>query len=947
MTWGAPQAHDFRQKMKDAMPPAPGLFISPSRAMHFDFDGRRIAAMEGDTVAVALWRAGVKTISRSFKYHRRRGILSLSGADGNTLADIDGEPDVRLDRVRAKPGMVVRSRHADGNAEQDRLSAMGMLSPLLPPGFYYRAFYKPHGAWPRWEPLIRRLAGRGHVNPAARPPAADIRRDFCDVAVIGAGPAGLAAATAAARTGARVIVIDKNPLPGGSLNWRGGERSIIDEAQRESGIRFFLSCEASGEYGDDFIAAHGEDASWRIRAKAVVHAQGARDTPAVFRNNDLPGVMLTSAALRLAFLYDLACGRRAVMLAAGEQDAAAARALSRYGVPVAAVFNIGDSDAPWMRRLAEDGFAVHDRISSFEALGGSCVEGARAVAGGREVRTACDCILINGGAMPSAEAAAATGISFPYDSDLRRPAASHSALAGAVHNRGSLAGALEDGRLAGELAAARAETDGAFGEDAVATNMQARPPADSEPSPENVFLWGGRGKAFVDFDADLQPRDLDDAIDEGFDDIQLFKRYTTAGMGPSQGKLTNILVLRSLLARRPHEGGGAPAQITARPPAAAETLLQLARRPAPIRRTPLHHANAHLAAKWMTAGAWLRPARYGAGVEEEAQAVRRRAGVADISTLGKIQVSGPDAAALLGRLYAGPVESAPVGSARYALMLDESGVIADDGVAARLDDSRFWVTATTGNADAVFRRMLLWRARWRMRADIVSMTSAFAAISLAGPESEPIIEALTNGKPPGYMKAAEINVMGAPAIVIRVGFVGEKGWEIHLPAGRAAAAWDFCIERGALPFGVEAQRLLRLEKGHIIVGHDTDGLTTPLEAGMEWALGRSKEFYLGRRALDIHRRRGAMRQLLGFIMDPRRRRAEESDLTLDRAGEPAGRVTSVAYSPSLDRVVGLAYAPAGTPRNGGSIRIRSARGEILDARTAAAPFYDPKGERMR
>ena len=608
-----------------------GLFVNPTKRLSFNFDGRDFTAFAGDTVATALWRNGVKTLSRSFKYHRRRGVLSLSGADANTLMDIDGAPNAPADRTAVAAGMVARARHCRGNAENDRLAAMNWLSPFLPPGFYYKAFFRPHGAWQLWEPLIRRLAGIGEVNPAAKTAHVEKVYDFCDTAIIGGGPAGLSAALAAARGGDSVCLLDKNPQIGGALNWRGGARALIAEVKEEKNIRVFASCEATGVFADNLIAAHGAQHSLRLRAQKIIYATGARDAPVVFANNDLPGVMLVSAALRLAFLYDLACGRRAVILAGSAADADAARMLQNYGVSVAAVFNLSGKDEEWAKSLAADGFAVRDEIGEFAAIGKQCVAGVRAVCGGRRLEIPCDCILMNGGVIPAAELPAAAGVFFGYDETLRRPAASHPSLAGAVNNRAALDSAQKDG-----IAAA---TGG------------ARPPADKTPPPENIFLPGGREKAFADFDEDLQLKDLDDAIDEGFDDIQLLKRYTTAGMGPSQGKLTNITIMRHL-ARRRRCAPGEVGQVTARPPAAAETLAQLAHSPRPGKNTALHRQHVHLSASFMNAGAWRRPAHYG-GAEKESRAVRENAGIIDISTLGKIMLSGPDAAKLLEHLYTG------------------------------------------------------------------------------------------------------------------------------------------------------------------------------------------------------------------------------------------------------------------------------------------------------
>ena len=904
-----------------------GVFINPEERVPFTFAGDAYTGYAGDTVATALWRTGIKTLSRSFKYHRRRGILSLCGADANTLMDIDNEPNVPADRARLKPGLTALPRHTLGGLQRDQLSVLGCFSRFFPPGFYYKTFFKPSGAWLKWEPLIRRLAGLGEVDVSARYHPAHPRYAFCDVAVIGGGAAGLAAARGAARQGKQVILLDKNPLLGGALNWRGmtaaGQQLLDDVAAAD--IQVLLNCEATGVFTDGMIYAAQPECSWRIRAGQVIYAVGARELPAVFANNDLPGVMLISAALRLALLYDLAAGSRAVVVVSDSADAEAVCVLAEYGILIAAVLNLAGEDAPWLTTLTTAGFTVYHHISELSAVGSECVRSVRVVAGGKEMQFTCDCLLVNAGRMPAAELPASAGIPFHYDDFLCRPVATDAAVIGAAAGRYDLATAIADG-----------DTSGGDGQ---------RPPSDAVPAPAHVVLWDGSGKAFVDFDEDIQPRDLDDAIDEGFDDIQLLKRYTTAGMGPAQGKLTNLLVARHL-ARRRQCPASEVGQVTARPPAAAETLVQLASTPHPVQYSALHREHVHLAADFMSAGVWRRPLSY-CGEEREAAAVREQVGIIDISTLGKLQITGEDAVVLLERLYTGRFQKQKPGSVRYALMLDESGIIIDDGVVARLEQERFWITTTTGNADAVYRQMLLWSARWQLRVDITVMTSAYAAINLAGPEAQALLQEIGTLPAPDYMRAAEVDINGLPVIIIRTGFVGEKGYEIHLPSGYATDLWHRLLKK-ATPFGVGAQRLLRLEKGHLIIGQDTDGLTTPLEADMAWALPSNKDFYIGQRAMDIHRRRGIQRQIRGFVMDARwRRQVQESDLILDEHNNAVGHVTSVSYSPALNCVIGLAFATPATPPDGGALRVRTASGVVMQATTRKPPFYDPEGGRQQ
>ena len=737
-------------------------------------------------------------------------------------------------------------------------------------------------------------------------------------------------------------MLDKNPVIGGSLNWLGGGEAekdrLIADLQAQTDVRVMPDWEAKSVFDGSFVIAAKSKQLLRLRAKKVVIATGARSLPAVFINNDLPGVMLTSAAMRLAHYFDLSCGSCAVMLACDETDAIAARTLRGYGVNIAAVFNLCEEQSEWADSLAQDGFAVHSGLSAFSVQGKNSVQSVRAKAGERSLHINCDCVLMNAGRTPITELPAAAGVVFTYNENLHTLSADDKKFTDRCcfsrrRRRMSFAQCRRCRRRSGG-------------------NGDKRPPKDAAVLPSNPVYVNAkkhRGMAFIDFDEDLQPKDFDEAIDEGFDDIQLLKRYTTAGMGPAQGKLGNLLVLRHL-ARRLGKPASAVGQVTARPPATAVTFAQLAGyHLQPLRLSALHRQHKHLSASFMNAGSWHRPAIY-RDPEKEAVALRNDAGIIDVSTLGKMLISGDDAPLFLERLYTGKFQKQKIGASRYGLMLDESGIIVDDGVIAKIDDNEFIATTTTASSDNVYRQMLLWKARWQMRVTVINITSAYSAINLSGPRALAILSDLVKEDITDlpHMGVRAVNLKsGVPALLLRTGFVGEKGYEIYLSYGYAPLLWSALLD-SAQPCGVEAQRLLRLEKGHIIVGQDTDAMSTPLEADMAWALGKNKEFYLGMRALDMHKKRGLKQKLSGFVINANwRDRINECDLVFNRKGGIAGRVTSVAYSPAINKVIGLAYINPEDAVEGQEINIRANNSAILHATVKKPPFYDPKGERLK
>ena len=961
------------------LPQLQGEFIDRSTPVQFEFEGRRVQGYAGDTISSALAANGVRVLGRSFKYHRRRGLLSAADHDANALMQVrDGTrsvPNVRADVVPVAAGWRIAAVNTRGSLARDRMAVLDRLGAFLPVGFYYKAFHSRRW-FPRWERMFRALTGLGAVDLNAGRRRTPKAYDFCDVLVIGAGPSGLAAAVAAAARGAAVLLVDEQPAAGGSGRYARGDSTAVAQqtaallaAVAASGrIRVLSRAYACGYYADHWVALVTPDCLIKVRARSVIVAQGAYEQPAVFRGNDLPGVMLASAAQRLIYHYAVRPAQRVAVLTANPQGYAAALDGLAHGVQVSAVLDLRAQPGPRSRPAAEElaarGVAVH--------FGAVPIEGrARrdGELGSLLFRTAVgrtqapqllelDGLWMSVGFAPANALLHQSGTRMVYAHAVEQfvpqtlPPGVYAC--GKVNGVYGFAERIADGRDAG----ARAAADLGYG--AKPERQDAPAPTESPTHAFPIFAHP-RGREFVDFDEDLQLKDLENACQEGFDSSELLKRYSTVGMGPSQGKHSNMNALR-ILARLRGEPLERLGTTTARPMFHPVPLSHLAGRGfMPKRRTALDADHETLGAVWMPAGNWRRPEYYArpgvareAAIAAEVAAVRTRVGLIDVGTLGKIEVHGPDAAALLERVYTGCFADLAVGMTRYGLMLDESGMVVDDGVIARLGPETFYFTTTTANSATLFRELGRLATWWGLAVGLVNLTGHYAAFNLAGPAARAVLAAhtgldLADAAFP-YLGVREAPVAGVRCRIQRVGFVGELGYEIHLPAGYAVAVWRALLAAGApwsiQPFGVEAQRLLRLEKGHLIVGQDTDGVTNALEIGAPWALKMDKPFFIGQRSLRILAQQPRRQVLVGFRLPPGvARRPKECHLVIDN-GRIEGRVTSVGFSQTLGQCIGLALVtPAQAARQ--QLRIRIESGVEILADLTPLPFYDPRGERQR
>jgi sarcosine oxidase, subunit alpha len=935
--------------VSERLPERLGEAIRRDRPISFRFERRTVSAFVGDTVGSALAASGVTITGRSFKYHRPRGLHCMTGSCPNCLMQIDGIPNVRACTEPVRDGMRVERQNAWPSVDRDIHGWLNTLSFMMPPGFYYKIFQRPRWAWPFVEPFIRSKAGLGKV-----PHEPDHRRRrrinlHPDVLVIGAGAAGLAAAAEASKAGATVVLLEQGREAGGHLlgDASGAMRSGLARQTLEAGVRFLAETAAFGVFGGMLVAAAGPDALYRIRAKHVIFATGAVEQSAVFPGNDLPGVMVSSGAQLLLHRYGVLPGRRAVVLAADNTGYSTAWALRDAGAEVTVVDLRSEGGWP-------EGFSVVPGSTIVSAHGRRHVTGVTVGRPGSTSgqKVSCDLLVIACVQVPSTNLLAQAGARLAFDETMQAflpiemPERAHAV--GAVAGARTPEAAVTQGRLAGlEVATALGhELDRATVEELRAEAASAGDPVVLPPEVSNAS-----GKQFACLCMDVTSKELKTAATEGFDSMELLKRYTTITMGPCQGKAC-MLSSQRLCGRATGRTFEETKPTTARPPWVPVEMGTLAgARLTPRKESTMHDRHVAAGAEFMWAGDWRRPHHY-TTPEAEVEAVRNRVGLIDVSSLGKFRVKGPQSVELLERLYPCRFSDLVVGRIRYGAMLNDEGVILDDGAVVRLEDDEFFVTVTTGNTAALERWITWWNADWQLDARVLNVTGAFGAVNLAGPRARSVMAALTDADVSGeampYMSGTRIEVAGVPSLVLRIGFVGEMGYEIHFPSAYGEHMWDAILETGATggiaAFGLEAQRILRLEKQHILVGQDTDAESDPFEVGLGWMVKEDKDDFLGMRALRDLEEQGPQERLVGFTAPDGWLPPEGASVVRD--GRWVGRVTSARRSAAAGSVIGLAWVPADLASDERTFEIQFG-GSHTTGTVRTAPFYDPHGQRLR
>lgn len=964
-----------------------GGLIDRGKPIAFRFNGRTLTGFSGDTLASALIAHDVKIVGRSFKYHRARGILTDGIDEPNALVTLGSgaraEPNCRAPSVELFDGLEAYSQNCWPSPNFDLMAINGLLSRIFVAGFYYKTFMWPAALWEKlYEPLIRRAAGLGRLSGDPDPDTYDRSHAFTDLLVVGSGPAGLSAALCAARGGLRVLLIENDSRVGGRLLSQrykvDGELgtawadAALKELVANERVTILTRTSLFGAYDDKSFAAvervsdHLPGAAigrprqryWKIVAAQAIFATGATERPIAFGGNDRPGVMMASAIQTYINRYAVAPGKRAAIFTVCETGYEVAADLAAAGVDVAAVI---DARRQPGRSLAFAPVISGEIVRTFgKSL--TAIE-VRRYDGGVE-RIAVDLLGMAGGWNPNIGFASHLGNRPDWNENLQ--AFRQEKLSDGMMFAGAADGALTltDALASGEAAAAR-----------IISPASTIPPiGTSAQAPPHVVRAIGQ-KVFVDFQHDVTVEDILLADREGYRSVEHLKRYTTLGMATDQGKAGQVLG-HAVLAQHRGVEMAAVGTIAARPPHTPVAIGALAgmhrgEHLKPVRLTPTHCWAAENGASFVNAGLWKRAqwfTRAGdtdwlASAVREAKAVRSAVGICDVSTLGKIEVEGPDAALLLDRLYANMMSTLPVGKCRYGLMLREDGFVFDDGTVARLDESRYVITTTTVNAVAVMRHVdfalqVIWPD---LRAHACSVTESWAQIAVAGPQSRALLQDLlpdidlSNETFP-FMGAVAGTWDGIPMRLFRLSFSGELAYEIAVPTNHGDALVRTLARLGqtygCTPYGLEALGILRIEKGHV-AGGDLNGQVTAHDLGLGRMLSRKKD-YIGRAMAERPMLVDPGRQALVGLkpVDPTQRLSAGSHLfrsgAAHVAGESQGHVTSVAYSGVFDQWIALGVLAHGPQRIGEVIVAASpVRGTRIEVEVCNPVFFDAAGERLR
>ncbi len=977
--------------------PFGGSSIDRDAPLQFSFDGKQLEGFAGDTLASALLANGQTVVARSFKYHRPRGIFSAGHEEPNVLVTLRSggraEPNAKAPATELYDGLEARSQNAWPSPRFDLMAVNQLASPLLVAGFYYKTFMGTgQRFWHFCERFIRRAAGMGAAGTEPDPDRYERANLFADVLVIGGGAAGIAAARAAASAGGKVLLVDENASIAGSLPEDTGKIDGLAphdwSATALDGLTNVTVMPRTTVYGyfDDNVLGGVERVADHVAAPAagqprlrhlkiyagkVVIATGSVERPLVFTGNDKPGVMLAQAGLRYACRYGVAVGRKVVVTGNNDSIYAVAEAIASLGVNVSALVDMrSDPPAQLAAKLAEQGIRVLAGHAVCRARGFQAVKSvevapfaAGAVRSESSIRLECDALLVSGGFTPMVNLCSQAGTPPVYDAAIDgflpgEPLQDWIA-AGAASGAMDLAAAINSGHAAGGLAVGAGDlevpqvTGGA---------AQANPgaPACIEAS----------GKSFVDLQHDVTVKDIELAHREGFRSIEHVKRYTTLGMAADQGKTSNVNAIALMAGLQ----GLAPDQVGTtrfRPPYTPVALGALAGREVgqdfkPLRRTPMHDWHVANGAEMIDAGTWVRPRVYRTHAEEtlldaytrEARAVRESVGIVDVTTLGKIDVQGPDAAEFLNRLYANPFLKVPVGKARYGAMLREDGILYDDGTTWRLAEDRFLTTTTTARAAGVLAEMeRLLAVEWpELKVHVTSVSDQWAAMAVAGPNARRTLQKVLSGLDIENEVFPSMAVGGGKiddcdVMVARLSFSGELAYEVYCGSHHGTRLWEAIMAAGEdfaiTPYGTEALGTLRIEKGHIS-GPELDGRTTLDDIGLGKMTSRTKA-YVGSVLLD---REGLVRedrlQLVGLVSTGRKALLAGAQIVdLAQADRALGHVTSTTFSPALDEFIALALVSGGRSRIGSDMLARyPLRNEDNRVRLVDPVFYDPQGERM-
>ena len=993
-----------------------GSRIDRTKKVHFSFDGKQFTGFAGDTLASAVMANGSKLFGRSFKYHRPRGVVGLGSEEMNALVGVgDGsrhEPNLRATQVELFDGLQAVSQNRWPSLSFDIGSLNSKFSRIIPGGFYYKTFMWPQRFWKHvYEPIIRKSAGLGKAPEGRDPDSYENIHVHCDVLVVGGGLAGLTAAKAAAASGAKVILADENPYLGGIGDLIAGSidgACVIDHAKAVAqhlvaaeNVHVMTRATVVGHWHHNYLMIFERVADhdpallasgtprhrlWKVRARQVILATGAIERPIAFANNDRPGIMLASAASAMVERYGVSPGVNGIVFTNNDNAYLTALGLKKAGIAVRVVDSRARAEGSLIARTQAEGIEVSmgSVVSAVEGTLGVTAARVAAYRKGQgrvisERKIPCDFIAMSGGFNPALHLWCHNGGKIRFDDSLQsfRPDRHHDAMqaVGAANGTMDVATTLAEAHAAGEAAAKAALPKAKSAKFKASEVMEP-----TRAALESIWFAPATGKYnegnkhFIDFQNDVTVADLELAQREGYESVEHTKRYTTFGMATDQGKTSNLNGL-GVLSEATGKSIPEIGITTFRPPYTPFSFGSIAgvltkNLFLPIRRTPIYQWHVDKGATFEPVGQWRRAYTYtGAGEDKHASinreilAVRHKVGLLDASTLGKIEIKGPDAAEFLDRMYTNMFSTLKVGRCRYGLMMNELGFLTDDGVTVRLAEDHFLMHTTSGGADRIAAWLEEWlQTEWiHYKVFVTPVTEQWAQFAIAGPRARNVLAKLGadfdlshDGFP--HMSFKEGKLGGYPVRVYRISFSGEQSYEVATPSNMGRGLWNAILdagkELGIEPYGTEALHVLRAEKGFIVIGDETDGTTTPIDVGLDGLVSKKKADFIGRRSLEQSYLKGPNRkQLVGLLTE------EPTDVLPDGAYavkhvkdkppmEMIGQVTSSYHSPTLERSIAMALILNGRARMGETLSFPIEGGKVIRAKIVDPVFYDKEGARQ-
>ncbi|MBD1140768.1 sarcosine oxidase subunit alpha family protein [Pelagibacterales bacterium SAG-MED39] len=990
-----------------------GKIIDETYRISFQFNGKTYYGFQGDTLASALLANDVHLVARSFKYHRPRGIMTAGSEEPNAIVQLHDnsdrtEPNVRATEIEIYEGLVASSQNCWPTVNFDIGGINNFLSPLLPAGFYYKTFMWPASLWEKYEYFIRKSAGLGKSPTKADPDVYEHRYIHCDVLVIGSGISGIIAAKISAKNGFKTLLVEEKPNLGGSTIYQNSDHfkinnqnsgswldKEINEIKKLKNLEIKTRTSVAAYHGYNFLLARESLTDHlpieqrkgktrhrllKIRAKKVISATGSIERPMIFDNNDRPGILLSSSIKRYVDLFGVACGEKNILFTNNDSAYETAISLIQKGINIEAIIdNREEIDSRLVYEVEKNnikifkGFTVTDtggykRIKRISIMQLS-KDGQKVI--GSKINISCDCLGVSGGWTPAVHLFTQSGGKLKFrDEDQTFIPDSYPSDQLSI---GACNGDLTLDEILGNVPQVLKKflnieaTEYANLETLSSTNKSKR----------NIWLLPtdkilGKTKSFVDFQNDSTAKDIKLALREGFRSIEHVKRYTTTGMGTDQGKLGNMHAL-GIISETADAKMGKLGTTTFRPPYTPLTFGTIVGRNVGeffdvFRKTPMHEWHTDNKAEFENVGQWKRAWYYPKNnedmhqaVQRESKAARESAGILDASTLGKIDIQGTDASEFLNRVYTNAWSKLAVGKCRYGLMLNEDGMVYDDGVTTRLDENHYIMTTTTGGAANVMSKLEDYlQTEWpELDVYLTSVTDHFATVSVCGPNSKKIISQVIpdldfSDKNFPHMSFKNAKIGKINCRVMRISFTGEQSYEINIQANYGKSVWEKCMEAGKdyniTPYGTETMHLLRAEKGFIIVGQDTDATMTPIDLQMDWIVSKKKYDFIGKRSLyRSDTIREDRKQLVGLLTeDPNEILEEGAQIVADVNKSPIemlGHITSSYYSPNLKKSIALGVVKGGKNRMGQKLIIPMEKKNI-NVTVADPVFLDKENKRL-